>query len=234
MKTRLRQGFTLIELLVVITIIALLASLTMPALSKFQERGNITKGISNARQIILALKLYASDHSSSYPDSASVEGEEGESEASDANTAFRQLFVEETLDSEAIFGCPISPFNPDGNIGSDAEKTQALETKENHWMMTKGLSDSASGSIPLIMENALSADWNPKWDNNLKGQPKRGRAWSTGIIIGLNDGSAQIMQLQSKKGEQGLKETDGKNVFTQQEDEEGGTSFEILDVLGGE
>lgn len=230
MKNRMQQGFTLIELLVVITIIALLASLTMPALSKFQERGNITKGISNARQIILALKLYASDHGSSYPDSASTDGEG--TEASDANTAFRQLFIEETIDSEAIFGCPISPYNPDGTIGSDDQKTQALEQKENHWMMTKGLSDSASGSIPLIMENSITAEWNPQWDNNLKGQPRRGRAWSTGIIIGLNDGSAQIMPLASKKGQQGLKEVDGKNVFTQQEDDEGNTNFEVLDILG--
>jgi prepilin-type N-terminal cleavage/methylation domain-containing protein len=229
MKTRLQQGFTLIELLVVITIIALLASLAMPAFSRFQERGNITKGISNARQIVMALKLYASDHGGSYPDNAKTG--ENEEKAKDANEAFRVLFKEETLDSEVVFGCPVSPYVPDGNIGSDEEKSKALEQDENHWMLTAGLSDSASGNIPLVMENATTADWDPEWDNSTKGTMARGRAWTTGIIIGMNDGGALIQPLASKKGKAKLKELgEGKNLFTQMENDEGETNFTILDI----
>ncbi|HSI61745.1 MAG TPA: type II secretion system protein [Candidatus Saccharimonadia bacterium] len=226
MKTRIQQGFTLIELLVVITIIALLASLALPAFSKFQEKGNYTKGISNARQIVMVLKLYASDHGGSYPDN------DKEAEPSDANSAFRVLFTEEAIDNELIFGCPISPYIPDGNIGSDAEKTKALEAGENHWMMTKGLSDSASGSIPLVYENALTGTWDPEWDNAKKGTNARGRSWSSGVIVGMNDGGAVMQPLESKKGKSKLKELgEGKNIFTQHNAEDSEETFEVLDIL---
>jgi prepilin-type N-terminal cleavage/methylation domain-containing protein len=57
MKNRIQQGFTLIELLVVITIIAILAGLALPTFTKIQEKGNMTKAISNCRQIITVLRI---------------------------------------------------------------------------------------------------------------------------------------------------------------------------------
>jgi hypothetical protein len=188
--------------------IALLLLLTLvwlclPAISHSASRGNITKGISNCRQILLALKLYASDHDGKYPVAALAAPKS-------ANEVFRILFKEETLDSEAIFGCPISSFNPDGNIGNDEDRSQALEAGENHWAMTRGLKDNSPENIPLVFENPVSATWPPKWNPDAKGTPVRGRAWSTGIIIGLNDGSAQIVPLASKRGAAvGLKPTTG-------------------------
>ncbi len=122
MKTRLKQGFTLIELLVVITIIAILASLALPAFNGISERGNITKGINNAKQIILTLKVWASDNNGSYPDTIAGKA------VADANTAFRQLFIDGVLSDEKIFGCPSSPYNPDGNIGTAPKYTDAVET----------------------------------------------------------------------------------------------------------
>ena len=70
MKTRIQQGFTLIELLVVITIIAILAGLALPTFTKIQEKGNMTKAISNCRQIITVLRIYSSDNNGNYPDVA--------------------------------------------------------------------------------------------------------------------------------------------------------------------
>lgn len=226
MKTRLQQGFTLIELLVVITIIAILASLAVPTFAKIQEKGNITKGISNCRQIITTMKIYASDHGGNYPDN------DKDADPQDANTAFRVMFTENSIDNEMIFGCPVSPYVPDGNIGSDEEKTKALEQGENHWMLTKGLSDSASGSIPLVYENAVSGQWDPEWDNDKKGTNARGRAWSTGIIVGMNDSSVAIQPLATKKGKSKLKELgEGKNLFTQHDSEDSSSTFEVLDIL---
>ncbi len=56
------EGFTLIELLVVISIIALLMSILMPALSKTKEQAKTVICLSNLHQHGLAWKLYTDDH----------------------------------------------------------------------------------------------------------------------------------------------------------------------------
>ena len=52
----------MIEMLVVIAIIAILASLLLPAISKAQARGKQTGCLNNLKQLALAAQLYAADH----------------------------------------------------------------------------------------------------------------------------------------------------------------------------
>jgi prepilin-type N-terminal cleavage/methylation domain-containing protein len=194
MKTKLNKGFTLIELLVVITIIAILASLAVPTFGRIQERGNITKGISNCKQIITAMQIFASDQNGRYPDR--YEGQD----AATANEAFRNLFRAEVLDNEMIFGCPVSNWgDPDGKIGVEPF-TDAVSEGENHWQLTKGLSNSAKGSIPAVYEAATGSTWPPEWDPTAAGDSTtRGRTWTGAkVIIGLNDSSVTLMDLESK------------------------------------
>lgn len=60
------RGFTLVELLVVCAIIALLATLLLPALSQARKAGSAARCVSNLRQLGLATQLYWDDHGRSF------------------------------------------------------------------------------------------------------------------------------------------------------------------------
>lgn len=62
MRPRCRRGFTLIELLVVVGVIAILAGMLMPALSKAKVKAHRVSCINNLRQLTLAWLMYANDH----------------------------------------------------------------------------------------------------------------------------------------------------------------------------
>lgn len=67
-KTRTKNsGFTLIELLVVVSIIALLVSILLPALSKAREHAKQVVCATNEHSMGQALIVYAHDHNDRYP-----------------------------------------------------------------------------------------------------------------------------------------------------------------------
>jgi prepilin-type N-terminal cleavage/methylation domain-containing protein len=56
-QTNALRGFTLIELLVVISIIAILASLAVPAMANVIRRGRMTQQLSDGRQVYTAFAV---------------------------------------------------------------------------------------------------------------------------------------------------------------------------------
>lgn len=225
MKTRIKRiekGFTLIELLVVITIIAILASAAVPTFNAVQDKANQANASGNAKQIITALRLYSGDNSGAYPDADKTD------QPANANDAFALLIRRGILDDERIFGCKSSKFNPDNNIGESPDYTEALEPGENHWAMTKDLTDSSSAVSPLVFENPVTQEWPPKWNCDAAGKLVKGRAWRGGkIVVGFNDSSVSVIPLESAKGESvDAKDLgSGKNYF-----EQAGDDLEMLDI----
>lgn len=61
-STNPRRGFTLIELLVVIAIIAVLAAMLFPVFNQARDKAKRTRDMSNLRQLMLAVQMYADDH----------------------------------------------------------------------------------------------------------------------------------------------------------------------------
>ena len=143
------------------------------------------KATSNCRQIIMAMKAYAADHNGKYP------------RGKTANEVFRELVRADILQDERIFGCPLSGYVPDNDVGLAPDFNKAVGPGENHWMVVDGLGDDALASMPVVFENALEATWPPVWDGtSSEGLRKRGQTGKGGrIVIGLNDNSVCVEKL---------------------------------------
>ena len=63
----MKRAVTRVELLVAITIIAILAALLLPVLSRAKSSAKRAVCISNIRQINLAVRLYVDEHEGAIP-----------------------------------------------------------------------------------------------------------------------------------------------------------------------
>lgn len=63
----MQQAFTLIEFLVVIAIVAILAAMILPVLTRSREKARATQCVSNLRQWGITFRIYADDNEDFLP-----------------------------------------------------------------------------------------------------------------------------------------------------------------------
>jgi prepilin-type N-terminal cleavage/methylation domain-containing protein len=149
MKVKLRhnRGFTLVELLVVISIIAVLASVAIPAFTGVQMRANMTAAGNSAHGIFLGLMTYAGDNEGGFPVAENS-----------SNDGYRKL-IPDYIANEKPFYVPGSAWHksakngkPDDDIGTKPDYAQALERGENHWAYISGLTNTSDANLPIIAD----------------------------------------------------------------------------------
>lgn len=129
---RHHRGFTFMELIVVIAIMAVLASLLLPALSQARERGRQTSCLANQRQIAQDITMVVQDNDEIYPPVA---------------TAWTGV-------DRGILRCPTQQA-----MQQDDEKPGEATT--NDYLYSKFIAGKANGDIRRPTEEILCADGAP-------------------------------------------------------------------------
>jgi len=186
MKNRLHdQGFTLIELLVVITIIAILASISVPVYNSVTERAKITKVLSNIKQINLACRTYAIDNDGLFPQGDETDDTGAPSPATSSTVAFAEL-VPDYVNVESIF------FTAGNTTKRPPNENDRLEAFENCFAYVAGLNDSSPGNTPMI------ADW---FTGGIGRYSDMHIWWGSGkAVVGRADGSARAEKINKPGG----------------------------------
>jgi prepilin-type N-terminal cleavage/methylation domain-containing protein len=97
------RAFTLIELLVVIAIIAILAAILFPVFAQVKARAQMTQGMSNVRNLGLAMQLYMNDADDLYCLAAYQSGE---------TTLLWHDILDPYVKNKQIWLCPGSRLKP--------------------------------------------------------------------------------------------------------------------------
>ena len=166
-----------------------LAGLLLPVTNSGCGRSPQTRALAQAKQVGLALKLFAGDHDGAYPgQGCPVEMREV---PRNSNQAFACLFPT-YITSETIFGNKLSAYQiglgPDNVIDRPytGHPVQTLRPGENVYGYMMGLTDGSNPSAPLVVDGSDGSGHYNKVPGLRGGTWKEGRA----IVIHLDNSGA--------------------------------------------
>ena len=134
-------------------VVVALAGLSIPAFSETTKKADRGRSLARAKQVGLALKLFAGDNDGNYPCSGTPAGLK---KPATSNAAFAALLPTYT-ESEEIFGDELSVYQtrkPDNVIDPKytGQPVRTLEPGENVYAYIMGLTDTSNGSCPLVCD----------------------------------------------------------------------------------
>lgn len=141
-------AFTLIELLVVIGILALLAAILLPVISRAKEHGRATACLSNLRQIGLAVQLYTQDNHNRLP---VMYDALLSTNAPTTNRATIDLILSNYLGNVNVLRCPSDDQNLFDETGSSYGWNVLLNGQDAEHLSVFGLNFDPH-NIPLVFD----------------------------------------------------------------------------------
>jgi prepilin-type N-terminal cleavage/methylation domain-containing protein len=225
------SGFTLIELLVVISIIAILAGIALPVFGEVQVRGAQTKALSNAKQVGLACKVFATDYNGNFPYWTDPVNKTGK--ATDANSVLETL-IPDYIPDKGVFSIPKSAYCK--SRGGGATDQTKLNAGDNEWAYVVGLTDTSNARFPLLADGFMPGS--PGTYTTDEAQP--GGVWKAkkAVVIRVDiSGTVETLYKADKTGKTGTvkrsEDEPKKNAFTKEESANppwlSGTDVEVLD-----